>query len=819
MTLPGPHHVALPAGWVVAVFVALSGQMAEAKGAESPDFFETKVRPVLVDHCYKCHSAEAEAGKKLKAGLFLDTREGLLKGGEGGPVLVPGEPDKSRLIEAVRYHNPDLQMPPKGPRLTDEQVADLAAWVKAGAQDPRTRSATQPAAAVDMGVASRHWSFQPPKQHAASDVRRADWPKSAIDHFILAKLEDNRLAPAPPADKRTLIRRATFDLTGLPPTPQEVRAFLDDDSPDAFGKVVDRLLASRAYGERWGRHWLDVVRYADTAGDGADYPVREAYKYRNYVIDSFNRDKPYDQFLREQIAGDVLAAEGPPEKYAERVIATGYLAVAKRFGYRADSTGFRHLDLADAIEVVGKSVLGLSVGCARCHDHKYDPVSMADYYALYGILDSSTFTFPGGEEQQRPADLVPLAPPAEREEAEKQWRAAVAELDAKAKAAEAERTRLKSEPASSSAAPEAVAAAEKEARNLKRQRDELAATPPYEVAYGVIEGKPADAKIQLRGEPNRRGPVVRRGFLKVLGGQQLPEGRKGSGRLELAGWLAEPKNPLTARVMVNRIWQHHFGRGIVATPSDFGARGSPPTHPELLDVLALRFVEKGWSIKAMHREILLSAAYQMSCEDQPAGLNLDPENKLLWKFSRRRLEAEAVRDAMLAVSGNLDRSMGGEHPFPPVSKWGFTIHNPFYAVYETNRRSVYLMVQRQKKHPFLSLFDGADPNVSTDERVTTVTPAQALYLMNDPFVHEQSAGLAKRLLAEAEDDAGRVRLAHELATGREPRQEDVARALEFLKQYREKLGALDKPPEERELAAWAAYGRVLLTSNAFLYVE
>jgi cytochrome c553 len=791
---------------------------ADGAGPDS-DFFEKKVRPVLVDHCYKCHSAEAEAGKKLKAGLFLDTREGMLKGGEGGPVIVPGEPDKSRLIEAVRYHNPDLQMPPKGPRLTDEQVADLAAWVKAGAPDPRTSSATQPAAPVDMGAATRHWSFQPPKQHAVPDVRRADWPKSAIDHFILAKLEQSGLTPAPPADKRTLIRRATFDLTGLPPTPQEVRAFLDDDSADAFGKVVDRLLASPAYGERWGRHWLDVVRYADTAGDGADYPVREAYKYRNYVIDSFNRDKPYDQFLREQIAGDVLAAEGPAEKYAERVIATGYLAVSKRFGYRADSTGFRHLDLADAIEVVGKSVLGLSVGCARCHDHKYDPVSMADYYALYGILDSSTFTFPGGEEQQRPADLVPLVPPAGREGAEKQWRAAVAELDAKAKAAEAERTRLKSQPATAPAAPEALAAAEKEARNIKRQRDELAATPPYEVAYGVVEGKPADAKIQLRGEPNRRGPLVRRGFLKVLGGQQLPEGSKGSGRLELAGWLTDPKNPLTARVMVNRIWQHHFGRGIVATPSDFGARGSPPTHPELLDLLALRFVEKGWSIKAMHREILLSAAYQVSCEDQPAGLNSDPENKLLWKFSRRRLEAEAIRDAMLAVSGNLDRTMGGEHPFPPVSKWGFTIHNPFYAVYETNRRSVYLMVQRQKKHPFLSLFDGADPNVSTDERVTTVTPAQALYLMNDPFVHEQSAGLARRLLAEAKDDAGRVRRAHELATGREPAREDVGRALEFVKQYGEKLAALGKPPEEGEPSAWAAYARVLLTSNTFLFVE
>jgi hypothetical protein len=484
------------------VVVAFCTLLPAARAAESggTDFFEKKVRPVLVDHCYKCHSAEAAAGKNLKAELRLDTKEGMLKGGEGGPVIVPGEPDKSRLIEAVRYHNPDLQMPPKGPRLTDEQVADLVSWVKAGAPDPRTGSATQPAAAAQISDASRHWAFQPPRQHPVPDVRHADWPKSQIDHFILAKLEQNGLAPAPPADKRTLIRRATFDLAGLPPTPQEVREFMDDESPDAFANVVDRLLASPAYGERWGRHWLDVVRYADTAGDGADYPVREAYKYRNYVIDSFNQDKPYDQFLREQVAGDVLAAEGPAEKYAQRVIATGYLAVAKRFGYRADSTGFRHLDLADAIEVVGKSVLGLSIGCARCHDHKYDPVSMADYYGLYGILDSSTFTFPGGEEQQRPSELVPLVPPAEREEAEKKWRAAIGELEPKVKAAEAERTRLKSEP---DVAPEAVAAAEKEARSLKRQRDELAATPPYEVAYGVVEGRPADAKIQLSQGPRR----------------------------------------------------------------------------------------------------------------------------------------------------------------------------------------------------------------------------------------------------------------------------------------------------------------------------
>jgi hypothetical protein len=359
---------------------------------------------------------------------------------------------------------------------------------------------------------------------------------------------------------------------------------------------------------------------------------------------------------------------------------------------------------------------------------------------------------------------------------------------------------------------------------VKRERDDLAASPPYDAAYAVVEsGKAANARVQVRGERHRPGDEVPRGFPKVLGGQRLPPDCKASGRLELAGWLTDKANPLTARVMVNRIWQHHFGHGIVNTPSDFGTRGSPPTHPELLDWLALRFVEKDWSVKAMHREMMLSATYQQSTiqnAQSAMGQAADPDNTLLWKFPRRRLDAESIRDAMLFASGTLDTSPAGPHPFPPLAEWRFTIHNPFYAVYDNNRRSVYLMVQRQKKHPFLSLFDGADANVSTEDRSTTVTPAQALFLMNDPFVHEKSAALAARLLKEAGDDGSRVRLAYELTQAREPDSDELVRSGMFLGRYREKLGSLGGNSQaEQEQAAWAAFSRVLLTSNAFLFVD
>ncbi len=529
-------------------------------------------------------------------------------------------------------------------------------------------------------------------------------------------------------------------MTGLPPTPEEIDAFAADESPGAFEKVVDRLLASPAYGERWGRFWLDVAHYADTAGETADFPVPEAYRYRNYVIDAFNADKPYDQFVREQIAGDLLPpgadAPGSP-KAGERLIATGFLAGARRFGF--DPQNYHHLTIEDTIDTTGKAVLGLTVACGRCHDHKFDPISQGDYYALYGIFDSTKYPFPGSEEHKAPSDFPKL--------------------------------------------------------------------PTGEPVYAVAEGTPHNVHIHKRGDPKNPGPEAPRRFLQILGGQEVPADGKGSGRLQLAEWLSSPKNPLTARVMVNRIWQHHFGEGLVRTPNNFGKQGRPPTHPELLDYLADRFIAGGWSVKAMHKMILLTRSYRLSSADDEHDRALDPNDESLWRFDRRRLDAEAIRESLLAVSGALDRSVPGPHPFPPASAWNFTQHSPFQAVYETNHRTVYLMAQRTRRHPFLALFDGADPNASTAQRSTTTVPTQALFFLNDPFVHEQADRFAARLLQAAPDDGQRIDLAHRILYGRPATLEETRTAETYLRKYTQGLKDAGVPPDKQNTAAWASYAR------------
>jgi mono/diheme cytochrome c family protein len=804
--------------WTAAVALLALIAAGQAWGA-APDeeavvFFEKEVRPLFVAKCLKCHGP-----KKQQAGLRLDSRAGLMKGGDSGPVIVPAAPEKSRLLDVVRQ-NGEVKMPPGG-KLREEQIGALARWVQLGAPWPEdTRAATPLRGGPITADERRFWSLQPVADPPIPTVRDQGWPLTSLDRFVLAKLEAHGIVPNPVADRRTLLRRVTFDLTGLPPTPEEIWDFLGDERPDAFERVVDRLLASRHYGERWGRHWLDVVRYADTAGDGADYPVREAYRYRNYVIDAFNADKPYDEFLREQIAGDILARRGPPQKYVERVIATGYLAVGKRFGYNVNAD-FQHLDFSEVIDTVGRSILGLSLGCARCHDHKFDPVNMADYYALYGILQSSKWSFPGGEEYQRPANLLPLVVPEEAAKREKALAAELAPLDAEKTRLEAERAKASPKPADKPPSAEVKARLEKlnaELAQLGNRRAEIGSREIYEVAYGVSEGAAANARIQKRGEPDKLGPEVPRRFLEVLGGDPVPAG-SGSGRLELAEWLTRPSNPLTARVFVNRVWQWHFGRGLVATPSDFGTRGDPVSHPELLDHLATAFVRSGYSVKALHRLILRSRVYQLSSDDNAKRFQADPQNRWLWRHTRQPLDAESIRDAMLAVSGRLDRSTPARHPFPPVSSWHFTIHNPFHAVYDSNHRSVYLMVQRARRHPYLALFDAADPNLSTAERLPTTTPTQALFLMNAPFVHEQAEGFARRLLADPGEETGRVRLGFEIAHGRAASEDEVREALAFIAGYRRKLAALGMPAENAAVAAWAALGRVLMTSNAFLFVD
>lgn len=756
MYLPLPR---VRAGYFLTLLMCslTSGALAEEPDADGFAFFEKNIRPVLVERCYQCHSAAAQQAKKLKGGLLLDTRDGVRTGGESGPAIVPGLADESLLVDAIRYEGP--KMPPDG-KLPDATIADFVHWIEMGAPDPRDPAASEPTSPSPI-KGSTFWSLLTPQAFDPPATRDTAWPTGDIDHFLLAKLESAGLSPAAPADRRTLIRRATFDLTGLPPTPDEIQAFVSDSSPDAFDRVVDRLLDSPHYGERWGRHWLDVVRYADTAGETADFPVPDAWRYRNYVIDVFNHDKPFDEFIREQIAGDILAsrlpADAPRTRYAELVTATGYIAIARRFGFQIDKD--QYLTIDDTIDTLGKSVLGLTIGCARCHDHKYDPITSADYYALYGIFDSTRYPFPGCEHTKQPRDLVALAP-----------------------AEEVQRT-------------------EKPAKT--------------DVAYAVAEGGPHNSRRQRRGDPDNLGEEIPRRFLAVLGGQVVPSDA-GSGRLQLAEWLTSAGNPLTARVFVNRVWQHHFTVGLVQTPNDFGTRGQPPTHPELLDYLARQFVADGWSVKRLHRRIMLSSAYQMSGRGDPKAASVNPENTLLWSFPRRRLSVEEIRDSMLAASGGLDRTPGAAHPFPPPDQWGFTQHNPFVAVYPTNKRSIYLMTQRNKRHPLLALFDGPDPNSSTPVREATTVPTQSLFFMNSPFVHEQADRLASQLV-QSTDEATRLDHAYQMLFARAPDEEEQKHAAMFLKRYQTELS--DVAAESKMQTAWAAYVRVLMSTNEFVYVD
>ena len=797
--------------------------------ADAVEFFEQKIRPILVTHCSECHGSDS---KKRQGGLLLDSRDGWMRGGDTGPAIVPGDPEKSLLILAVRQTDKDLRMPPKQ-KLTDTQIADLEAWVTNGAADPRKSVIgkveelnTRPRYGMSLEEGRRFWSFQPVQDPLVPTVRDTAWPRNAVDNFILARMEAVGLSPAPAADARTLLRRVTFDVTGLPPTPAEMDAFLADMSPQAFEKVVDRLLDSPRYGERWGRHWLDVVRYADTCGNASDYPVPQAHRYRDWVFRAFNKDMPYDQFLREQIAGDLLPGGTDTERF-ERITATGYLAIARRFG--GSRLGEHHLTLEDTIDNVGRAFLGSSISCARCHDHKFDPFTMSDYYGLYGIFESTRYPFPGAEADKKQADFVPLMTPAEIDALLAPHREKLAALDAEIKtleAADAEATKQPDGP-DKKAAVDAAAKALAEAR--KRRTTVVAEAPAIPEAYAVADGKPANTKMQMRGDPKRLGDEVPRHFPAILGGNELPKDAATSGRLQLAEWIADHdgKNPLTARVMVNRIWQFHFGRGIVQTPNDFGTRGQAPTHPELLDYLASRFVESGWSVKAMHKLILLSQTWQLSSgsEHDPAfaaqatNVQRDPNNDLYWKFNRYRLDAESIRDTLLFVGGDLDESPAGTHPFPPQHTWGWTQHNPFVATYETRRRSVYLMQPRLKKHPYLALFDGADPSSSTGSRLASTTPLQALFVMNDPLAHAESAKLAARAIAAASDEPARIAAAYEIAWNRPPSTDEQQECTGFLKQYREKLVELKTPPDQVELKAWSALARVLMGSNEFVFVD
>jgi cytochrome c553 len=820
----------LPLG-VLLLFAASAVRADE----DAETLFETRVRPLLAQTCFRCHG-----GEKTAHDLRVDSREALTKGGKSGPAIVPGEPNKSLLLAAIEYRDDgEFQMPPEG-KLPADTIAAVATWIRVGAPWPEAK----PGAAAFAPQA--HWAYQPVKK-VEPPADPTGWSEHPIDRFVASmwstrsasgqdRSRSERTTLPELADKRTLIRRLYFDLIGLPPSPEEVDAFVADESDDAWTKLIDRLLESPHYGERWGRHWMDVVRYADTAGDNADYPVPEARLYRNYIIDAFNADKPYDQFVREQIAGDILAAEtiaagGSKEQFVEQTTATGFLALSRR--YATAPYELWHLTLEDTIDTVGRAFLGQTFKCARCHDHKFDPITQQDYYALYGIFASTQFPWAGGEEyaskQFGRQHFVSLVPPAVAMPQFESHAARLKELEEEIKKLEAEKKE------------DDVKARKAELRDLLR----TSVPPGMPCAYGVREGTPADVPIQVKGDPGQSGPVVPRrmpAFVKVVDSLRESERTRGasaphfeipsgtSGRLQLAQWLTHPEHPLTVRVMVNRIWQHHFGRGIVATPSNFGTRGELPTHPELLDYLARYFVEHGWSVKQVHRLILTSKTWRLVSDSRggerergregakesslPLPLapsptlaaSTDPDNRYFSRHDRARLDAEAIRDAMLSVAGTLDLSRPGPHPFPDIKTWGWTQHAPFKDVYPSQHRSVYLMTQRIQRHPFLALFDGPDTNTTTDQRTASTVPLQALFWMNSPLVQEQSAAFARRLVASASEPTERIQVAFCTAYSREPTSAEASDTCGLLigsvKSWRKRCGC-----DQAELETWLVWPR------------
>lgn len=1110
---------------VLSTATAIQGQTPTRTPTQADyDFFENKVRPVLVNNCFSCHSEE----KKVRGGLKMTSRAELLQGGDTGPAIVPGDPDKSLLVQVVRYTG-DMKMPPKG-KLKDHEIADLTTWVKNGAAWPDTAGKVNAAVKGKDGPLftdeqRAFWAFQPVRLPQQPTVKDAGWVKSPIDRFILAKLEEKGLRPARPADKLTLIRRATYDLTGLPPTPEEIDAFLRDERPDAFARVIERLLASPAYGERWARHWLDVARYADSNGLDENTAFANAYRYRDYVIRSFNQDKAYDQFILEQLAGDLLPPVADPQVMQDRIIALGFLVLGPKLLAEPDKPKMI-MDIVDEqIDTTTRAFMALTVACARCHDHKFDPIPTRDYYGLAGIF-KSTKTMATlntvarwhersihGSEGDEALKAHQAAVAAKQKELNEVTAAAQAEVLQAARAnlakyllAYADLARAGSagpavmaNPTTAQSAGAIVLEAEQYARGTAKKTttgygegigiiesagkanafaefdvaieksghyqielryasaesrpvqiqidgqvvvDKAAAEPtggfnpprqawkvvgvvelaggkrvlrltetgkrlphvdkialvpvkadaiagaakqrprtatlaeqskkfglPVELLEGFakhLDGRRADGqadpvfgpyfafaqlpdsdfaqaaealvagwrtqkqpwlapiaqafataprsldevaqryakifsdalaahmtdtaqkqlqqlatqpkgglfllpgnathlfpqplrdriqtlnkevqqlqksvppvatamsvedetkdkvgpvKVHIRGNHLTQGEIAPRIMLRIIAGekqQEVPAGQ--SGRLQLAQWLASPDHPLTARVMVNRIWQHHFGEGIVRSVDNFGKLGDLPTHPELLDWLASHFVENRWSIKQMHRTIMLSAAYQMSSTYDAQAALVDPDNLLLWRFNRQRLEAEAIRDGILAVAGTLDRSMGGTLLTTKNYQYVTNDQSSNTARYDSNRRSIYLPVIRNAVFDFFQAYDFVEPSFINGKRTPTVVAQQALFMMNSKFVAEQSAAFAKRLLNNATlvDDAARVRQAYRLAYGREPVEVETTAALRFLDTARQRFASAELDATRRDQLAWQVYCQTIFASNEFIYLN
>jgi mono/diheme cytochrome c family protein len=808
---------------------------APAFTPEQVSFYEKEVLPVLRAHCLKCHGAEP----KVKGGLDLTTRKAVLDGGDTGPAFDAKTPAASLLLKAIGYKDEGMQMPPKG-KLPDGELAVLTRWVTDGLAYPADKLGggdTAKPRSVVTDEARRYWAYQPVKR--PEPPFRRDAKRGAIDAFVAEKLDAKGLKPVGPADKVALVRRAYYDLHGLPPTPEQVDEFVKDTSPHAWEKLIDRLLASHHYGEKWGRHWLDVVRYAETNGYERDGPKPFAWRYRDYVIKSFNDDKPYDQFVREQLAGDEMPGHSP-----DPVVATGFYRLGIWDDEPADPQQALYDGYDDLVATVGQGFLGMTLNCARCHDHKVDPIPQADYYKLVAFF-RDVRPFSETRDTRSKFNLTDITPPEKRKVYADDLRKRQARVEELTKRMTAiEDAAIKKMPAEDQRAsegldrPQVVAKVPQfldgpqkdEYAGLKKERAELTrrrAPEGQEMALSVnnCDVSPPPVHVLVRGNPHAKGKEVRPGFPEVLG---LPEpkiptpppGAKASGRRTvLANWVASAENPMTARVMVNRIWQGHFGRGIVPSSNDFGKLGEKPTHPELLDWLASELTAGGWRVKSLHKLIMMSSTYQLASTGDDANLKADPANALYWRFNARRLNAEEVRDSILAASGSLNLKAGGPSVYPKIPKEvlaGQSVPGqgwPTSPTDEGNRRSVYVHVKRSLQVPVLVAHDQADTDSSCPVRYTTTVPTQALGLLNGEFANEQAAAFARRLARESPSDLkGQVALGVRLTTGRAPTPEEVAKDAAFVAGLKEKY-KLD------DATALTRYALLLLNANEFVYLD
>ncbi len=775
----------------VALMVGIAGPLTADDRVE---FFEKHIRPALTQHCYECHS---NARGKSAGDLLLDSRPAMERGGESGKVIEAGRPDESLLVEAIRYES--LEMPP-GKQLDDETIRLFEEWIRQGAVDPRDeQTAPGDADSIDVEAGRKFWSFRP-RENVPIPNPESDWGSSAIDCFILEKLHEMGLEPTEEADRPTWLRRVTFDLIGLPPTVEQLDEFTADQRPDAYERVVDRLLASPHYGERWGRHWLDLARYADTNGADENHKYPEAWRYRDYVVTAFNGDKPYDCMIHEQLAGDLLPAESEVER-CENLTATGFLVLGPKMLAEQDKEKLVADIVDEQLDTFGKVFLGLTLGCARCHDHKFDPVTAKDYYALAGVFHSTkTMEHLNHVSQWNEREL-----PVQSHE------------------------------------QDIVA----NGKSLDPAKAKVMAADESKVTLAALHVR--GNHLQLSGDP------LPREVPEVLRSANVPTEfpSNASGRLELAQWLTHPDHPLTARVMVNRIWQGHFGQGLVRSPSNFGMRGQPPTHPKLLDWLASEFIRGNWSIKRMHRMIVLSATYRLSGSVSPEAKLVDPENYLLSHFPRRRLELEPIRDALLAIAGELNQQLGGQIDLAKDAKYEES--NVNWTELDVPRRTIYLPVNRASLNAVFSTFDYVDPAVSLEQRPTTIVPHQTLFLMNHPLVMETGRRLAARAMAHAEESDARIELIYKSTFARLPTPEERLVAERFMTasigspadaresknlsemgsdplRRGQKDSELDSPAKgqtpfrigsksDSELAAWTSYCRALLLTSELLYVE